>query len=154
MLTQLKKIPDCKEKEHEMINEILGNECNSVRKPGLVDVDTSDFDKSYGKISAAWPVKFKADIESGQMRLRPLKDTLLKSMGKNVRIEARLGNPPYKFDNQRTEAINHVIKEAIGHQYVDQSAVYDLINDNVIKPQENEMVKAFCGGGNIDLWIH
>ena len=84
MLTQLTKIPDCKETEHEMISEILGSESNSVRTPGLMDVDIRDFYEEHGKMSATWSVKFKAYIEFKQMRVRPLKDTLLKSMGKNI----------------------------------------------------------------------
>ena len=149
MLAALKKIPECHGKESQIITDILGSEFNSERTPGLVDSD--NFSEDYEKLAKTWPKKFQNYIESGNMRVRPLKDTFVKSMGKRIRMEAGLGNPPNKFDNQRAESINNILKDAIGNQYVDQSAVNDMVYENVIKPQENEMVKAFYGSGEYML---
>lgn len=151
MMNALKKIPESLGRENRIIEDIIGRELNGERCPGLVDLDDKDFPQEYEKQSATWPKKFKDYIESENMRIRPLKDTFLKSMGKRIRVEAGLGNPPNKYDNQRAESINNVLKEAIGNQYVDQSAVHDLIYENVVKPQENEMVKAFYGSGEYRL---
>ena len=149
MLAVMKKIPECQGREKEIITGILGSEFNTERSPGLVD--SEDYIQDYEKISMTWPRKFKDYIESGSMRIRPLKDTLLKSMGKEVRIAAGLGNPPNKFDNQRAESINNILKDSIGNQFVDQSAVHDMVYENVVKPQESELVKAFYGSGEYKL---
>ena len=49
-----------------------------------------------------------------------LVDTFKVCTNKNDRIAAGLGNPPNKFNNQRTESMNSVVKEAIGTRYSDQ----------------------------------
>ena len=47
-----------------------------------------------------------------------MRETWLKSVGKYVRNEARLCNPPHKY-GQRAESINYVLKESTGGQFVD-----------------------------------
>lgn len=34
-------------------------------------------------------------------------------MGREIRVAAGLGNPPNKFDNQRAESMNNVLKESL-----------------------------------------
>ena len=75
-------------------------------------------------------------------RVRSLKETLKECMLKSVRIAAGLGNPPNKWDNQRTEAMNNVIKEEADHQVCDQAAIHEIPEERVIKQQESEYVIA------------
>lgn len=151
MLAELKKDPTTKDLAHEIIDEILGKEINGTRIPGLVDVEAAQYERKYQALAINWPLSFRHYIESTRLRVRSLKSTFLKSMGKEVRIKAGLGNPPHKFDNQRAESINSILKESIGGQFVDQSAVHGLVYDNIIIPQENEMVKAIYGCGEYRL---
>ena len=48
-----------------------------------------------------------------------MKMTLKLCMMKSTRIAAGLGNPPNKWDNQQTESLNNVIKEAAEIQVTD-----------------------------------
>lgn len=151
ILVQLKKDSLTGNLANDIVNEILGKEGNGLRSPGLVDVSSDMFEQKYQSLTAKWPQSFRNYLESEQLRVRSLKSTLLRCMGKDVRIEAGLGNPPHKYDNQRAESINNVLKESIGNQYVDQSAVHGLVYENIVKPQENEIIKAIYGSGQYRL---
>lgn len=84
-------------------------------------------------------------------RVRSLKETLKEYMLRPVRIAAGLGNPPNEWDNQRTEAINNVIKEEADHQVSDQAAIHEILEARVIKQQESEYVKAIYNTGEYRL---
>lgn len=151
ILKNLKKYNITKEATNEIIKDILGFETNGVRVAGLVDEDQECFENRYNNVSSTWPPQFKDYIESDKLKVRSLKSTFLKSMGKEVRTDAGLGNPPNKFDNQRAESINNVLKEATGGQYVAQSAVHDIIYTHVVQSQQNELIKAIYGCGEYRL---
>lgn len=134
-----------------IIKSILGMEYNGHREAGLVDHETSSFYKAYERVAKAWPIEFQDYMVSNHLRLRPLKETLLLCMGKQVRIDAGLGNPPNKFNNQRAESMNSVLKESLGNIFVDQASVHDLVHANIVLPQEREMIKALYGQGEYRL---
>ena len=90
-------------------------------------------------------------MQTADLRIRPLRDTLLHCMGLEVRKTAGLGNPPNKFSNQRAESINNVVKESLGHSFTDQTAVHDLVYKKVVVPHENEIMKAVYGQGEYRL---
>lgn len=66
-------------------------------------------------------------------------------MGREKRVDAGLGNPPNKFDNQRAESMNNVLKESLGSRFLDQSSVHDFVYENLVIPQERELVKDIYG---------
>ena len=68
-----------------------------------------------------------------------------------VRVAAGLGNPPNKWQNQRTEAYNNVIKEEISRQKTDQVTIHDLIEKRVVQPHLDELVKAIYQMGEYRL---
>lgn len=84
-------------------------------------------------------------------RVRSLKETLKECMLKPVRIAAGLGNPPNKWDNQRTEVMNNVIKEEADYQVSDQAAIHEILEARVIQQQENEYIKAIYNAGEYRL---
>ena len=84
-------------------------------------------------------------------RHRSMKDTLQHCMLKTVRIAAGLGNPPNKWDNQRTESINNIIKEAADNHVTDQATIHKILETQVIKQQENEYIKAIYNMGEYRL---
>ncbi|XP_078312911.1 uncharacterized protein LOC144619324 [Crassostrea virginica] len=112
---ELKKHPNLE--NTAVIKSILGNEINGKRELGLVD--SKNFEEDYTKLSSQWPPEFKHYIESKQLKVRSLKETFKKNMGREVRIAAGLGNPPNKFDNQRAESMNSVLKESVGSRFLD-----------------------------------
>ena len=71
-----------------------------------------------------------------------MKDTLQHCMSKNVRIAGGLGNPPNKWDNQRTESINNIIKEAADNHVNDEATIHEILETQLIHQQENEYIKA------------
>ena len=73
--------------------------------------------------------------------LCPLQDTLLYGVALHARIEADLGNPPNKVNNQRTESLNLFDKESLNNSFTDQTTVHELIYEKVITRQENYIVK-------------
>jgi hypothetical protein len=138
------------ENQDKIINDILGHEYQSIRVHGLVDSETRDFERHYQNISKAWPQQFKQYFESKGMKIRSLKENTLKCMGREVRIEGGLGNPPNKYENQRAESINNVLKQAVGG-FVDQAAVHDVVYTKVVLPQERECIKAISCQGEYRL---
>ena len=72
-------------------------------------------------------------------------------MLKTVRTTAGLGDPPNKWSNQRTEAMNNVIKEANNNQISDQVTIHEVIEGQVIKQQQNEYIKAIYNTGEYRL---
>ena len=57
-------------------------------------------------------------------------DTLLLCI-LDAQIEAGLGNPPNKFDNQRAQSINLVAKENLDHLFTDQTSVHTANPDKL-----------------------
>ena len=84
-------------------------------------------------------------------RVRPLKGTLKECMLRPLRIAAGLGNPPNKWDNQRTEAMNNVIREETDYQVSDQAAIHQILETRVVKQQESEYTKAIYNTGECRL---
>ena len=54
-----------------------------------------------------------------------------------------------KWQNQRTEAYNTVIKEEIFRQKTDQVRIHDLIEKRVVQSYLDELVKAIYSDGRI-----
>ena len=54
-----------------------------------------------------------------------------------------------KWQNQRTEAYNTVIKEEIFRQKTDQVGIHDLIEKRVVQSYLDELVKAIYPDGRI-----
>ena len=74
-------------------------------------------------------------------------------MLKPIQVAAGMGNPPNKWDNQRTEAMNNVLKEEMERQVTDQASIHELIEKRVIKQQESEYKKAIYNVGDYRLSI-
>lgn len=149
---QLKSMKVNSEQRKKITTEILGRECNGKRVKGLVDCDTAEeFEKMYVEKENDWPEDFKKWMLTEKGRARSLKETLKECMLRPVRIAAGLGDPPNKWDNQRTESINSVIKEEADHQVSDQAAIHEILEARVIKQQESEYVKAIYNTGEYRL---
>lgn len=75
-------------------------------------------------------------------------------MGRDVRIAAGLGEPPSQFTNQRNESLNNVVKCDIGvsTEEINQCDIHDKIYENVIVPQQNEVIKAIYNEGEYKLY--
>ena len=69
----------------------------------------------------------------------------------SVRIHAGLGNPLNKYDNQRSEAMNNVVKEEAMRKETDQVHIHELIEERVVEDQKNEMIKAITCMGDYRL---
>ena len=135
------KAPPSKQKE--IIRELLGAEHNGKRVMGLVDSPTEeDLEKELKVAERQWPKKFVEWLHSSEGRLRPLSESMKKCMLRPVRVAAGLGNPPNKWQNQTTEACNNVIKEEISRQKTDQVTIHELIENRVVQPHLDELVKA------------
>ena len=136
----------------EIIREVIGAEHRGKRINGLVDCPTEqEFEKELSLAEQQWPKEFTSWLHSSEGRLRPLTETMRKCMLKPVRVAAGLGNPPTKWQNQRTESINNVIKEEIKRQSTDQVTIHELIESRVIQPHLDELVKAIYNMGEYRL---
>lgn len=125
---QLKSMKVNAEQRKKIKIEILGKECDGKGIKGLVDCDTADeFEKMYVERERDWPEEFKKWMLTEKGRVHSLKETLKECMLRPVRIAAGLGNPPNKWDNQRTEAINNVIKEEADHRVSDKAAIHEIL---------------------------
>ncbi|XP_076081037.1 uncharacterized protein LOC143051939 [Mytilus galloprovincialis] len=131
----------------QIVKDILGYEIGSIRFNGLVDSHEKDYYKQYNEISHSWTPDFKDYLQSKGFRVRPLMETFIKCMGREVRVNAGLGNPPNKYENQRAESMNSVLKESIGGKFTDQASVHDLVYRKVVLPQERELIKAIYSHG-------
>ncbi|CAH3139809.1 unnamed protein product, partial [Pocillopora meandrina] len=119
---------------------------------GLVDCTSEEqFDKELKVTEGQWPEAFTKWLHSSEGRLRPLSESMKKCMLRPVRVAAGLGNPPNKWQNQRTEAYNNVIKEEISRQKTDQVTIHDLIEKRVVQPHLDELVKAIYQMGEYRL---
>ena len=74
--------------------------------------------------------EFKEWMLTTKGRHRSMKTTLKLCMLKSTRIAAGLGNPPNKWDNQRTESLNNVIKEAAENQVTDQASILETLESD------------------------
>ena len=148
-LTEL-KVPS--PKQTEIARELLGSEHDGRRIIGLVDCTSEEqFDKELKVTEGQWPEAFTKWLHSSEGRLRPLSESMKKCMLRPVRVAAGLGNPPNKWQNQRTEAYNNVIKEEISRQKTDQVTIHDLIEKRVVQPHLDELVKAIYQMGEYRL---
>lgn len=135
-----------------IISDILGKEYGGTRIMGLVDSETAEeFEQRYVDMEKEWPEEFQSWMQTTRGRVRSLKETLKQCMLKPVRTNAGLGDPPNKWSNQRTESMNNVIKEANQNQISDQVRIHEVIENNVIKQQENEYIKAIYNTGEYRL---
>ena len=148
---ELRKLQVPKKRATEIITEILGREYDGIRKKGLVDCSEADFEAKWNELSSTWPHEFVEYMSSTKLRVRPLKDTLMVCMARSVRVAAGLGDPPNKFHNQRAESINNVLKEEMGHVKVDQVALHELVEANMVDQQYEELSKALYGMGEYRL---
>ena len=144
------KVDDVQRKN--ILTDILGKEHDGIREMGLVDCETEDeFEQGYVNMEQRWPQEFREWMLTTKGRVRSLKDTLKVCMLKTVRTTAGLGDPPNKWSNQRTEAMNNVIKEANNNQISDQVTIHEVIEGQVIKQQQNEYIKASYNTGEYRL---
>ena len=135
--------------------EILGSEFGGKRVQGLVDCENdAEFEQSYIIKESEWPQEFRQWMVTTKGRHRSMKATLQHCMLKPVRILAGLGNPPNKWDNQRTESINNVIKEAADNHVTDQATIHEILETQVIQQQENEYIKAIYNMGEYRLAVN
>lgn len=119
---------------------------------GVVDCDSeTEFEELYVNKAVHWPEQFKEWMVTNKGRHRSMKATLKFCMLKAIRIAAGLGNPPNKWDNQRTESLNNVIKEAAENQVTDQATIHEILEAEVIQQQEQEYIKAIYGMGEYRL---
>ena len=147
MLAELKKLEKKKKKQSYIVRRILGGEFQGKRLKGLVDVEDEEFDQEWENIQKELPPAFSEWIMSKKGRIRSHVETIRKCMLKSVRIHAGLGNPPNKFDNQRSEAINNVVKEEGMRKATDQVHIHELIEERVVEDQRDELIKAIgCMG--------
>ena len=147
MLAELKKLEQPKGKQNYIVRRILGGEFQGKRLKGLVDVEDGEFDKEWANIQKELPPAFSEWMKSTKGRIRSHVETIRKCMLKSVRIHAGLGNPPNKFDNQRSESMNNVVKEEAMRKETDQIHIHELIEERVVEDQRDELIKAIgCMG--------
>ena len=102
ILTEL-KVPS--PKQTEIARKLLGAEHHGRRIIGLVDCTSEEqFDKELRVTECQWPEAFTIWLSSSEGRFRPFSESMKKCMLRPVRVAAGLGNPPNKWQNQRTEA--------------------------------------------------
>ena len=119
---------------------------------GLVDCPTEeDFERELKVAKRQWPKQFTEWLHSSEGHLCPLSESMKKCMLRPVRVAAGLGNPPNKWQNQRKEACNNVIKEEISRQKTDQVTIHELIENRVVQPHLDELVKAIYQMGEYRL---
>ena len=152
ILMKLKDLNVLESKRNEIQQEILGSEFGGKRVKGLVDCENeTEFEELYVSKETHWPEKFKEWMVTTKGRHRSMKSTLKFCMLKPTRIAAGLGNPPNKWDNQRTESLNNVIKEASDNQVTDQATIHEILESEVVQQQENEYIKAIYSMGEYRL---
>ena len=149
ILTEL-KVPS--PKQTEIARRLLGAEHHGRRIIGLVDCTSEEqFDKELRVTECQWPEAFTIWLSSSEGRLRPFSESMKKCMLRPVRVAAGLGNPPNKWQNQRTEAYNNVLKEEISRQKTDQVTTHDLIEKHVVQHHLDKLVKAIYQMGEYRL---
>ena len=90
-------------------------------------------------------------MRTSQGCARSLKDTIRVCMLKPMRIAVGLGNPLNKWANQKTKALNLVIKEKAANQVTDETSIHEIIEERVIKGQESEYTKGIFNMGEYGL---
>lgn len=152
IIMKLKDLNVSESERKKIQQEILGSEFGGKRVKGLVDCESeTEFEELYVNKEAHWPEQFKEWMVTNKGRHRSMKATLKFCMLKPIRIAAGLGNPPNKWDNQRTESLNNVIKEAAENQVTDQATIHEILEAEVIQQQEQEYIKAIYGMGEYRL---
>ena len=152
ILMKLKALKISETTKKNIQQEILGSEFGGKRVQGLVDCENeAEFEQNYITKESQWPENFRQWMVTSKGRHRSMKATLQHCMLKTVRIAAGLGNPPNKWDNQRTESLNNIIKEAADNHVTDQATIHEILETQVIKQQENEYIKAIYNMGEYRL---
>lgn len=152
IIMKLKDLNVSESERKKIQQEILGSEFGGKRVKGLVDCESEiEFEELYVNKEAHWPEQFKEWMVTNKGRHRSMKATLKFCMLNPIRIAAGLGNPPNKWDNQRTESLNNVIKEAAENQVTDQATIHEILDAEVIQQQEQEYIKAIYGMGEYRL---
>ena len=150
MKIDLLKIPEPSQKD--IIKKILGCEHHGVRVKGLVDCeDLEEYEERYKEIERQLPFRFAEWLKESKGRLRPLTETLKSCMLKSVRVRAGLGNPPNQYNNQRCESFNRVLKFDTKNYHVDQVIIHEVVEEKIVKQQEEELTKAIFGMGEYRL---
>ena len=72
-------------------------------------------------------------------------------MLKSVRVRAGLGNPPNQYNNQRCESFNRILKFDTKNYHVDQVIIHEVVEEKIVKQQEEELTKAIFGMGEYRL---
>ena len=152
MLWKLKELKVGANKQKEIVGEILGKEYQGKHQKGVVDCqDEEEMEERLANPKAGYPKEFVHWLETETGRLRSLQETMKKCMLKPVRTAAGLGDPPNKYDNQRAESLNNVLKEEMGRKAVDQVHLHKLVEERIVKDQYEEMTKAIHGMGEYRL---
>ena len=121
-LTEL-KVPS--PRQTEIARELLGSKHDGRRIVNLVDWTSDEqFAKELKVTERQWPEEFTKWLHSSEGHLRPSSESMKKCMLRPVCVPAGLGNPPNKWQNQRTKAYNNFIKEEIFRQKTDQMAMH------------------------------
>lgn len=110
-------------------------------------MEDGEIDKEWENTQKELSPAFSVWMMSTKGRIRSHMETIRKCMLKSVRIHAGLSNPPNKFDNQRSEAINNVVKEEGMRKGTDQIHIHELIEERVIEDQRDGLIKVIgCMG--------
>lgn len=132
MMRALWKCPVEEDKAKDIVNALLGQEINCVRKEGMVDCKTEkEFDKKFDDLKTGFPVTFIKWLFTKKNKLRNVVNIMKKTMISHVRIAAGLGNPPNKFVNNRCEAMNLVLKEATANESSDFVRFLEIVKEKV-----------------------
>ena len=148
---KLKELNVGEETQKRVIAQILGKEYQGKRYIGLVDTPVDEFDSKLEILAKSWPTEFKDWFFSKKGRLRSMPDMIKKCMLKELRTAAGLGNPANKFTTQRSEAMNKVIKDELGHQTTDLITLHEIIEKRIVHQQRSELTKAIYGMGEYRL---
>ena len=143
------KIP--RESQKEILKKVLGCEHQGIRVKGLVDCDANEYEEHFKEIEQQLSLPFADWLKESKGRLRPLKETLRKCKLKPIRVSAGLGNPPNQHTNQRCESFNGVLKFDTKCSHVDQVMIHEVVEEKIVKPQEDELTKAIFGMGEYRL---
>eukprot|EP00794_Sanderia_malayensis_P009402 gene9402-10390_t len=119
--------------KQKMMDEIFGKSSGDVMYTGLVDSDTeSEFDIKLESLRPSWEDRERESGKGAQkhsffdwFKKEKVAD-IKKSMLKQVRIEAGLGDPPTTYTTNDVEAANFMVKHGLSF---DQRTPHDFIAD-------------------------
>ena len=116
-----------------------------------MDTKDHEFEEEYDRFKRRWPLDVVSWMETKQGRHRSLKDAIRLCMLKDVRTAAGLGKPPNKYTNNRSEAVNGVIKELTNRGSADMASFLSKLETSVFKKQDSLLEKGIYSFGEYRL---